>query len=139
MSNNISVIAIFFMKELDLKIFGARLKEVAKAEFGTIGELGDKAQITNLSTYTSGRREAGSNILYRLALLGIDINQLLLGEEMGEGLKEELEELKKEFKNFKEEIYDLRKENEKLKEEKKKLIFEITSLNKITSKKVNSP
>jgi hypothetical protein len=73
------------MQELDLKIFGKRLKKIGKERFGSVGNLGEKSDINNISNYTTGFREPGLRLINKLYQAGIDINELLSDKDKGEG------------------------------------------------------
>ena len=121
------------MKELELKIFGARLKKVAQRDFGGVGKLGELLGLKNISNYLNGSREPGLRVIYRLHQVGIDINKLLETEErakMEKTKEKELEETKNENDKLKIMIYDMNEKILKLEKDNEKLLSQIVVLDK---------
>lgn len=65
-----------------LEDLGARIKQFAKAAYGTQTALAKEIGTTSgqLSDYVSGRKSPGTEILRRLAIAGLNIHWLLTGE-----------------------------------------------------------
>jgi transcriptional regulator with XRE-family HTH domain len=98
---------------------GARLRQFAKANFGTIRKLAELLEMSeeNLSQYTRGKSKPGSDILSKLNALGCDLNWLITGKE-GSDAKEMFNTTYNYLKKVEE-------ENKKLK--KKLAVFEKAS------------
>ncbi|MBK7106671.1 MAG: hypothetical protein IPH62_15460 [Ignavibacteriae bacterium] len=92
------------MEEFNINEFSKRLKIEAKKKYGNIKIVEEKAEIANLGVYTKKNpREPRATILYKLALLGFDINYLLTGKSN----IEELENLKKEVNRIMKRINEI--------------------------------
>lgn len=101
--------------------FISRLLDVVEKSNKTISEVGREAGIQNLHLYTqSNAKIPRAETLYKLAMIGLDINYLLTGAsiilENTEFIKR-LEKLEQDVQKLKADNYDLIEENKKLRME----------------------
>ncbi len=114
---------------------GSRIKEFAKKEYGGVGKLAVKLEISQpqLSQYISGINKPGADFLTKLAKLGADINWILTGEayvnkELVVTILTRLEEMEAEITKLKANMYDLQRDNKQLAAEKERLIKTVETL-----------
>lgn len=107
---------------LDKKEIGLRLKQFLKGKFSSIDEAGIHLETTGntlRTTYLNGKSLPGAELIYKLLLIGCDINWLFTGESLH---------------NSDNQVFN---DYIRLKEENKRLRADIQNLPSFISEKIN--